>query len=77
VGGEPFNWSVNRSFNTSRQEIEATLHCIMSIQEAILLEDNPFLAQLFGSDALGRLPTAGQDRIRKTTLGLIGRNTET
>jgi len=41
---------VNRSFNTSRQEIEATLHRIMSIQEAIPLEDNPFLAQLFGSE---------------------------
>jgi len=77
VGGKPFNWSVNRSFNTSRQEIEATLHCIMSIQEAIPLEDNPFLAQLFASDAPGRLPTAGQDRIRRTMLGLIGRNTET
>ena len=77
VGGEPFNWSVNCPFNTLRQEIEATLHCIMSIQEAIPIEDNPFLGQLLGSDALGRLPTAGQDRIRRTMLGLIGRNTET
>jgi hypothetical protein len=68
---------VNFSFNTLRQEIEATLHCIMSIQEAIPLEDNPFLVQMFGSDAVGRLPSAGQDRIRGTLLGLIGRNTET
>ncbi|KAG1733765.1 armadillo-type protein [Suillus occidentalis] len=44
------------------EEIEATLHCIMSIQEA-----------LFGPDVLGRLPTSGQDRIRRTMLGLIGR----
>lgn len=47
----------------------------MSIQEAVPLEDNPFLAQLFGPDVLGRLPTAGQDRIRRTMLGLIGMNT--
>ena len=46
----------------------------MSIQEAVPLEDNPFLAQLFGPDILGRLPTAGQDRIRRTMLGLIGKN---
>jgi hypothetical protein len=79
VGGEPFNWSVSRSFNILHQEIEAILHCIMSIQEAIPLEDNLFLAQMFGSDsdALGRFPAAGQDRIRRTMLGLIGRNTET
>lgn len=53
------------------EEIEATLHCIMSIQEAVPLEDNPFLAKLFGPDVLGRLPTSGQDRIRRTMLGLI------
>ncbi|KAG1744571.1 armadillo-type protein [Suillus paluster] len=45
------------------EEIEATLHCIMSIQEAVPLEDNPFLARLFGPDC--------QDRIRRTMLGLI------
>ncbi|KAG2354786.1 ARM repeat-containing protein [Suillus spraguei] len=55
------------------EEIEATLHCIMSIQEAVPLEDNHFLARLFGPDVLGRLPTSGQDRIRRTMLGLIGR----
>jgi hypothetical protein len=53
------------------EEIEATLHCIMSIQEAVPLEDNPILARLFGPDVLGRLPTSGQDRIRRTMLGLI------
>ncbi|KAG2116288.1 hypothetical protein DEU56DRAFT_919267 [Suillus clintonianus] len=56
------------------EEIEATLHCIMSIQEAAPLEDNPFLARLFGPDVLGRLPTSGQERIRRTMLGLIGRS---
>lgn len=46
----------------------------MSIQEAVPLEDNLFLARLFGPDVLGRLPTSGQDRIRRTMLGLIGRS---
>jgi hypothetical protein len=46
----------------------------MSIQEAIPLEENHFLAQLFGTDILGRFPTAGQDRIRRTMLALIGMN---
>ncbi|KAJ8590576.1 hypothetical protein M405DRAFT_932722 [Rhizopogon salebrosus TDB-379] len=46
------------------EEIEATLHCIVSIQEAApqqlpLLEDNPFLAQLFGSNVPSRFPTDG------------------
>jgi hypothetical protein len=75
MGGESFSLYMNGSFKTLHQEIEATLHCIMSIQEAVPLKDNPFLAQLFGPDVLGRLPTAGQDRIRRTMLGLIGMNT--
>jgi hypothetical protein len=74
MGGERFFQSVRYSFNTYYQEIEATLHCIMSIQEAVPLEDNPVLAKLFGPDVLGRLPTSGQDRIRRTMLGLIGRS---
>jgi hypothetical protein len=67
---------MNGSFNTIYQEIEATPHCIVSIQEAApqqlpLLEDNPFLAQLFGSDVPSRFPTVGQDRVRGTILRLI------
>ncbi|KAI6113429.1 armadillo-type protein [Pisolithus croceorrhizus] len=54
------------------EEIEATLHCIMSIQEALPLEDNPLVSQLFGSEILGHLPRVGQDRVRRTMLGLIG-----
>ncbi|KAI6014180.1 armadillo-type protein [Pisolithus marmoratus] len=54
------------------EEVEATLHCIMSIQEALPLEDNPLVSQLFGSEVLGHLPRAGQDRVRRTMLGLIG-----
>jgi len=54
------------------QEIEATLHCVMSIQEAIPLDENPHLSRLFSSEILERFPTAGQDRIRRTVLGTIG-----
>ncbi|KAI6009284.1 armadillo-type protein [Pisolithus marmoratus] len=54
------------------EEIEATLHCIMSIQEALPLEDNPLVSQLFGSEVLGHLPRVGQDRVRRTMLGLVG-----
>ncbi|KAF8835272.1 ARM repeat-containing protein [Paxillus ammoniavirescens] len=54
------------------EEIEATLHCIMSVQEAVPLEDNPLIARLFGPDVLGRLPINGQDRIRRTALSLAG-----
>ncbi|KAG6836262.1 hypothetical protein H0H93_009663 [Arthromyces matolae] len=54
------------------QEIEATLHCIASIQEAIALEQTPHLPRVFGPEILGRLPSAGASRIRRTTLNLIG-----
>lgn len=77
---ESTGWEARRSADshgtelhaTCSQEIEATLHCIMSVQEAVPLEDNQFIAQLFGADVLGRLPTTGQDRIRRTILGLTG-----
>jgi len=56
----------------SGQEVEATLHCIMSIQEAVPLEPNRHLSLLFGSDVLGQLPTSGGHRVQRTMLGLIG-----
>ncbi|KAF8124319.1 armadillo-type protein [Boletus edulis] len=62
----------NRPESNGWEEIEATLHCIMSIQEAIPLEDNQHLARLFGPDVLGRLPATGQERIRRTALSLTG-----
>jgi hypothetical protein len=54
------------------QEIEATLHCIMSVQEAMDLEKTPHLGRLFSPDILGRLPSTGHSRIRRTTLSVIG-----
>ena len=55
------------------QEIEATLHCIMAVQEAVPVEDSPHLRQVFGPEILGRLPKTGDDRVRTTALHLIGR----
>ncbi|KAG6828197.1 hypothetical protein H0H92_008816 [Tricholoma furcatifolium] len=54
------------------EEIEATLHCVTSIQEAIDMETTPYLPQVFGPEILGRLPSTGASRIRRTTLNLIG-----
>ncbi|KAI9058664.1 ARM repeat-containing protein [Trametes sanguinea] len=54
------------------EEIEATLHCVMAVQEAVPVEDSPHLRQIFGPEILGKLPRAGDDRVRRTTLHLIG-----
>ncbi|KAH9477137.1 Importin-13 [Psilocybe cubensis] len=54
------------------QEIEATLHCIMSIQEAVDMETVPHLDRLFSPDIFGRLPSTGRSRVRRTALGVIG-----
>ncbi|KAF5368680.1 hypothetical protein D9757_010224 [Collybiopsis confluens] len=54
------------------EDIEASLHCISSIQEALDYEKTPLLELLFSHQALGRLPTTGNIRVRRTTLGLIG-----
>ncbi|PFH48182.1 hypothetical protein AMATHDRAFT_66058 [Amanita thiersii Skay4041] len=54
------------------QEIEATLHCVMSIQEAMDMEKMPFISRLFGPEILGKLPTTGHLRIRRTMLNVIG-----
>ena len=55
------------------QEMEATLHCISSLQEAVPLEDNPHLRRLFGPEDLGKLPTSGADKVRRTAVILLGR----
>lgn len=63
------NPPVNLSFI---QELEATLHCIASVQEAVSLEDNAQLRRLFSQDILDRLPTTGSHRVRRTMLIVIG-----
>lgn len=54
------------------QEVEATLHCVMAIQEAVPIEDNPHLVRLFGPEVYGRLPVTGNERVRRTALILAG-----
>lgn len=58
--------------DTGKQGIEASLHCIMAVQEGIPLEDNPYLRRLFGPEILGCLPTIGAERIRRTAVVLTG-----
>lgn len=54
------------------KEIEATLHCLMSIQEASPIEDHVDLGRLFGAEVLGLFPKTGFTRVRRTTVVLIG-----
>ena len=44
----------------------------MAVQEAVPIEDSPHLRHIFGPEILGRLPKAGDDRVRRTALHLIG-----
>ncbi|GJE98643.1 hypothetical protein PsYK624_148780 [Phanerochaete sordida] len=54
------------------ENIEASLHCVMAVQEGVPIEDSPYLRRLFGPEILGRLPTTGTDRVRRTAIILIG-----
>jgi hypothetical protein len=63
----------------TQQEVEASIHCVLSIQEAIPVEKtaaatNAQFAVLFGPNILGRLPTTGHDRVRLTMLHVLGRS---
>lgn len=55
------------------QDVEAILHCINSVQEAVELSENPYLETVFSADILGRLPSTGSDRVRVTALNVIGK----
>ncbi|CUA76173.1 Myb-binding protein 1A [Homo sapiens] [Rhizoctonia solani] len=54
------------------EDVEATLHNIKAIQEALPVDPNPSLATLFGPRVLGRLPRAGTHRVRRTALATVG-----
>lgn len=62
----------HRETDHSVQEIEGTFHCIVAVQEAVPVADNPHLRTLFSPEILNRLPSAGNDRIRRTVVILIG-----
>jgi hypothetical protein len=44
----------------------------MSIQEAIDMETIPEMKRIFSPEVLGRLPSTGRSRVRRTALGVIG-----
>lgn len=44
----------------------------MSVQEAAGNSTSPYFQRLFASEVLGRLPTTGSERVRRTMVGLIG-----
>ncbi|KAG8710072.1 hypothetical protein FRC11_004913, partial [Ceratobasidium sp. 423] len=54
------------------EDVEASLHNIKAIQEALPVDPNPSLATLFGPRVLGRLPRVGTHRIRRTALATVG-----
>ncbi|KAK0494340.1 armadillo-type protein [Armillaria luteobubalina] len=58
--------------NQGWEEIESTLHCLSSLQEALDYDKAPDLARLFNPEVIGRLPSAGRSRVRLTTLNLLG-----
>ncbi|KAF8742077.1 ARM repeat-containing protein, partial [Rhizoctonia solani] len=62
LANEPVDW----------ESVEATLHNIKAIQEALPVDPNPSLATLFGPRVLGRLPRAGTHRVRRTALATVG-----
>ncbi|KAJ3726691.1 armadillo-type protein [Lentinula raphanica] len=53
------------------EDIEATLHCISSVQEAADYAKVPRLEFIFSPQTLSQLPTTGNVRLRRTVLGLI------
>ncbi|OCB89261.1 ARM repeat-containing protein [Sanghuangporus baumii] len=58
--------------NDGWEDVESILHCLMSVQEAVVVSENVELQRLFGAEVIGRLPRSGQDRVRRTALSLIG-----
>jgi len=59
-------------FTVRLQEVEASLHCILSVQEAVDMEKSPQLQRLFSPEIFGRFPSTGRSRIRRTALSVIG-----
>ncbi|KAK0237224.1 armadillo-type protein [Armillaria nabsnona] len=58
--------------NQGWEEIESTLHCLSSLQEAVDYDKSPDLTRLFNPEVISRLPSAGRSRVRLTTLNLLG-----
>ena len=69
MSGSSFHCKLRADY---KQSVEAILHCIMSVQEAVVVGENEQLQRLFGPEVIGRLPRSGQDRVLRTALSLIG-----
>ncbi|GJJ09063.1 hypothetical protein Clacol_003285 [Clathrus columnatus] len=54
------------------ETIEATLHCIISIHEAVPPEPNTPLSRLFSATVFQKIASSGVERVKRTTLQLIG-----
>ncbi|KAH8827860.1 armadillo-type protein [Flagelloscypha sp. PMI_526] len=70
---EDFRGRLLRDGEVEWNEVEATLHCIKCIQEAMEPQSSdPFLPQVFTSDVLQRIPIDGQKRLCRTMVNTIG-----
>lgn len=63
---------LNQWSASSSQQLEATLFCLKSISEEIPTDEDRYIAQLFGPQILGRLPTDCSIRLKNTILLLMG-----
>ena len=57
------------------QDVEASLFCVTSVQEVVPIdrkEGRDALRELFGPTILGKLPSTGAERVRRTAIHLIG-----
>lgn len=48
----------------------------MAVQEGVPLEENLHLSRIFGPEVLGKLPSVGAERVRRTAIVLIGEYSE-
>lgn len=64
---------LNQWSASSSQQLEATLFCLKSISEEIPTDEDRYIAQLFGPQILGRLPTDCSIRLKNTILLLMGK----
>lgn len=53
------------------QEVEATLHCIRFVSEAVPLGEETTLPMVFSSDVFSRLPKGEDNRIALATIRMI------
>jgi hypothetical protein len=60
--GQPVAW----------HEVEAPLHALRCVREAVPTDEGEVLPFIFSSEFLGRLPSTGSQRVRLTAVSLVG-----